>query len=26
VAPEGTPNTTIEGFFLGLAKRSFQVA
>jgi 4,5-DOPA dioxygenase extradiol len=26
VAPEETPNTTIEGFFLGLAKRSFQVA
>jgi 4,5-DOPA dioxygenase extradiol len=26
VDPEGTPNTTIEGFFLGLAKRSFQVA
>ena len=25
VAPEGSPQTAIEGFFLGLAKRSFQV-
>jgi 4,5-DOPA dioxygenase extradiol len=24
-APEGAPDTAIEGFFLGLAKRSFQV-
>jgi 4,5-DOPA dioxygenase extradiol len=23
--PEGSPDTEIEGFFLGLAKRSFQV-
>jgi 4,5-DOPA dioxygenase extradiol len=23
--PEGSPRTTIEGFFLGLAKRSFQI-
>ena len=24
--PSAAPNTAIEGFFLGLAKRSFQVA